>query len=256
MHSEAALPLNTIYAFIVVLARVSGAIVFVPIPGVSATPEPARVVVALSLTMALFPVWPAITVTPGLGLLAGWLLSEAAIGITIGLVIGFLSEAFGLFGQMIGLQAGYSFASTIDPTTQADSGIFIVLAQTISGLLFFTLGLHREVLSVFAHSLETQPPGTFAITPVTAQAVIRLGSTIFSTGIRLSLPVVALMLMVDLALALLGRINSQLQLLTLALPAKMLTALAILSAVAVMLPRVYLDYARRLLDALPVVTGR
>ena len=44
--------------------------------------------------------------------------------------------------------------------------------------------------------------------------------------------------MVDVALALLGRINSQLQLLSLAFPAKMLTALVLLSWMSAMFPRI------------------
>jgi flagellar biosynthetic protein FliR len=255
MLSEASLPLTTVYAFVLVLARVSGAIVYIPIPGFSAGPEPVRIILALSLTLALFPLWPAISVVPGVGLLVGWLIAEAALGITIGLVVGFISEAFGIFGQMVGLQAGYSFASTIDPTTQADSGIMVILSQTISGLLFFALGLHREVLRLFAHSLETIPPGSFVITPSAADAVIRLGSTVFSTGARLAFPVVALMVMVDLALALLGRINAQLQLGSLTFPAKMLAGLAIISAMAGIFPMVCRAYAERLFGALPALLG-
>jgi flagellar biosynthetic protein FliR len=256
MLSEASLPLTTIYAFLLVLARISGAIVFVPIPGFSVGPEPVRIILALSFTISLFPLWPAVTVVPGLGLLTGWMVAEAALGITVGLVVSFLAEAFGVFGQMVGLQAGYSFASTIDPTTQADSAIFVVLAQAISGLLFFTLGLHREVLRFFAHSLETIPPGSFAITPVGADTLIRLGSSIFSTGVRLAFPVVALMVMVDLALALLGRINAQLQLGSLTFPAKMLAGLAIVSAMATLFPPICRAYAERLFEALPAITGR
>ena len=44
--------------------------------------------------------------------------------------------------------------------------------------------------------------------------------------------------MVDVALALLGRINAQLQLLTLAFPAKMLIALILLSWISPMFPRI------------------
>ncbi len=249
------IPLTTIYAFLLVLTRISGAMVFVPIPGFSASPEPVRIILAVSFTIALFPLWPAIAALPGLGLLIGWMLSEAALGITVGLVVGLLSEAFVLFGQMVGLQAGYSFASTIDPNTQADSSIFVVLAQSISGLLFFALGLHREVLRVFARSLETQPPGSFMLTLSTAETVIHLGSNIFTMGLRLALPVAALLIMVDIALALMGRINAQLQLLTLAFPAKMLTALAVLSVVAALLPRVYQSYAGRLFESLPALVG-
>ena len=57
-------------------------------------------------------------------------------------------------------------------------------------------------------------------------------------GVRLALPVVALLVMVDVALALLGRLNAQLQLLSLAFPAKMLTALVVLSWVAALFPRI------------------
>jgi flagellar biosynthetic protein FliR len=255
MPNEASLPLTTIYGFLLVLARISGAIVFVPIPGFSAGPEPVRIILALSFTVALYPLWPVISVAPGIGLLAGWLISEAALGITVGLVVSLLAEAFGIFGQMVGLQAGYSFASTIDPTTQADSSIFVILAQAISGLLFFSLGLHREVLRLFAHSLENTPPGSFAITPAHADALIRLGSSIFSTGVRLAFPVVALMVMVDIALALLGRINAQLQLGSLTFPAKMLAGLAIVSAMAAIFPTICQSYAERLFAALPALMG-
>jgi flagellar biosynthetic protein FliR len=255
MPSEMSLPFATLFSFLVVLARIAGAVIFTPIPGVTALAEPARVVLALSITMALAPLWPTVTATPSIGLLAGWLISEAALGITIGLVVSFLSEAFAVFGQMVALQAGYSFASTVDPNTQADSGVILVLAQTISSLLFFALGLHRQVIGIFANSLSAQPPGSFALSKVTADSVIHLSSTIFSTGLRMALPVIALLVMVDMALALLGRINSQLQLLSLAFPAKMLAALALLTAIAGLFPRVYSTYASRLFEALPAVTG-
>jgi flagellar biosynthesis protein FliR len=49
--------------------------------------------------------------------------------------------------------------------------------------------------------------------------------------------------MLDVSLALLGRLNSQLQLLTLAFPVKMLTALVVLSWVAALLPRLMLELA-------------
>ena len=57
-------------------------------------------------------------------------------------------------------------------------------------------------------------------------------------GVRLALPIVALLVMVDVALALLGRINAQLQLLSLSFPAKMLTTLILLSWLATMFPRI------------------
>ena len=58
----------------------------------------------------------------------------------------------------------------------------------------------------------------------------------FSTGMRLALPMVAILLLVDISLALLGRVNAQLQLLTIAFPVKMLVGLAIFGWLLLLMP--------------------
>jgi flagellar biosynthetic protein FliR len=239
MPDNVTLSAGTLYGFLLVLARVSGALIFVPLPGVKSAPEPARVALALGFTLALYAQWPGVR-TDGVtvAVLAGWALAEAAVGIAIGVCVAIALEAFLLAAQVLGLQAGYAYASTIDPNTEADSGILLVFAQLMSGMLFFALGLDREILRLFAQSLERVPAGTYIFRRETAEPLIRLGATLFSVGVRLALPVVALLIMVDVALALLGRINAQLQLLSLAFPAKMLTALILLSWISTMFPRI------------------
>lgn len=244
MPDNLTLSVGTLYAFLLVLARVGGALVFVPLPGLKGAPEPVRAALALGFTLALFGRWPAIdasNVTP-VKLLA-WAASEAALGIAIGVSVAIVLEAFTLAAQVLGLQAGYAYASTIDPNTEADSGILLVLAQLVAGLLFFSLGLDREILRLFAQSLERVPAGVYVLGPLSAQSLIKLGSSLFSVGVRLALPVVALLVMVDVALALLGRLNAQLQLISVAFPAKMLTALLVLSWVAALFPRILLEFS-------------
>jgi flagellar biosynthetic protein FliR len=235
---------GVLYAFLLVLARVAGALVFVPLPGIKGGPAPARAALALGFTLALYGCWPAVNaeVVTGMGMVR-WASAEAAVGIAIGVAVAFGLEAFGLAAQVLGLQAGYAYASTIDPNTEADSGILLVLAQLVAGMLFFALGLDREVLRLFARSLEAVPAGSYQFGPVTAAILIRLGASLFSVGVRLALPVVALLVMVDVALALMGRLNQQLHLLSLAFPAKMLTALAVLSWIAVLFPRILGEFS-------------
>ena len=165
------------------------------------------------------------------------------MGIAIGVSVAIVLEAFTLAAQVLGLQAGYAYASTIDPNTEADSGILLVFAQLMAGMLFFSLGLDREVLRLFARSLERIPVGTYVFGLPAAEALIRLASNLFAVGVRLALPVVALLVLIDFALALLGRLNQQLQLLSLAFPIKMLTALVVLSWVAVLFPRIMLQFS-------------
>jgi flagellar biosynthetic protein FliR len=238
MHTNFTLSTGTLFAFLLVLARVAGALIFVPFPGLKSAPDTVRAALALGFTLALYGQWPAVDASNvGPARLIGWTLSEASIGIAIGVCVAIVLEAFLLAAQLLGQQAGYGYASTIDPTTQADSGLLIVFAQLISGMLFFTMGLDRDVFRLFAESLGRIPPGAFVFTPSSAESMIRLGSILFSVGMRLALPVVALMILVDVSLALLGRLNAQLQLLTLAFPAKMLAALLVLSWIAAVFPR-------------------
>ena len=244
MPTNLTLSIGSLLGFLLVLVRVSGALAFVPLPGMNAGPHPARAALALGFSLALAARWPAVdgsAITPARFVV--WVLAEAAMGIAIGISVALVLEAFTLAAQVLGLQAGYAYASTIDPNTEADSGILLVLAQLVSGLLFFALGLDREVLRLFARSFDKAPAGSYPFGPQSAEPLIRLGAELLSIGVRLALPVVALLVMVDVALALLGRLNQQLQLLSLAFPAKMLTALAVLATVAALVPRILVQFA-------------
>jgi len=229
----------TLLGFLLTLARVAGVFVFVPMPGIGGVVNPARVILSLGITVALYPLWPRIATYPAVGTLAMWLAVEAALGIGIGLAVAFVTEAFAMGAQAMSLQAGYAFASTFDPNTQADSAVVVVLMQIMTGLLFFTTGLDREVIRIFARSLEIYPAGQFVLTRGAAAQVLALGSTIFSTGLRLALPVIAVMVMIDISLALLGRVNAQLHLTVVAFPVKMLIFLTLMGWLAMLFPVLY-----------------
>jgi len=256
VQAQLTIALPAVLGFVLVLARVSGAFVFVPIPGINASAALVRAVLSLSLTLALFPRWPHVNLTePVIGGLAVAMMAELALGLTIGVAVAVLNEAFLMAGQIIGLQAGYAYASTVDPATQADSGILVVFAQLIAGLLFFALGLDREVIRAFARSLDAFPAGSFVMTPASAEKILRLGAGIFSVGLRLAMPVLALLLLVDVAMALLGRLNQQIQLLILAFPVKMMATIALLAMMAVLFPRVYRGYAEQVLARVATAAG-
>jgi flagellar biosynthesis protein FliR len=87
-----------------VLARVSGALIFVPLPGLKGAPEPVRIALALGFTLALYGQWPVVgTANVTVAVLAGWALSEAAVGLAIGVSVAIALEAFSLAAQVLGL---------------------------------------------------------------------------------------------------------------------------------------------------------
>ena len=238
MHGELQLSTATLLGFLVTLARIGGVFVFLPLPGMKSVADMARIILSVCITMALFPQWPRVSPEISIALLVVWTISEAALGIGIGLAVAFVTEALLVAAQTLGLQAGYAFASMVDPNTQADSGVLVVFAQLAAGLLFFAAGLDREVLRVFARSLEILPAGSFVLSRGMGERLLSNGAAMFSTGVRLAMPVIAVLAMVDISLALLGRVNAQLQLLTIAFPIKMMLALTVFGWILVLLPSV------------------
>jgi flagellar biosynthesis protein FliR len=246
MPVEAGDLLRSATGFALVLIRIAGMFVFVPLPGARSASPVARVMLAAIVAAAMRPLWPETGVLTG-GQLLFAAAAETALGLSIGLAVTVIEEAFLLGAQTLSLQAGYSFATTIDPTSQADSSVLQVFMGLMSGLLFFSFGLHVFVMRAVAESLVTMPPGTGWHLSSSA-ALITLAGEIFPTGLRLAMPVIALLLLVDVSLALLGRINAQLQLLTLAFPAKMAVGLGVLAGMIAMAAALYHQFAARSLE--------
>jgi flagellar biosynthetic protein FliR len=118
------------------------------------------------------------------------------------------------------------------------------------------MGFDRVLLTILARSLETHPPGTaFVASRASVEALVMLGSSIFSTGLHLALPLMTLLFLIDLSIGLLGHLNSQLQLIALAFPAKMIAALAALSFLVLLIPKLYQQLGAAAFTALGRLLG-
>jgi flagellar biosynthetic protein FliR len=244
------------YAFLLVLARVAGLIAFLPIPAWRSAPMLIRAVLACVMTIALFPVWPHLPdVSPAVGQLAVWVFSEMGFGLAAGLAVSFLTEGFQVGAQVLGMPAGFGYAQTIDPSSQADSSVLQVLTMLTTGLLFFSTGLDGVVIRILAASFQKYPAGSWSPSAASLDDVVHLGAGMFSLGLRIALPVVALLLLIDVALALLGRMQQQLHLLSLAFPIKMMAALGLLTAIAPLLPKLFSAAASHTIAALWRLAG-
>lgn len=245
------IPFGLILNFGLVLCRMAGLLTFLPIPGLKTGFEPHRLTLAVLFTVLVLP-WTDTASTPllSLGDMARTVASEAALGIGLGLCVALIQEGIQLATQMIGLQAGFSYASTIDPTSNADSAILQVLFTLASSLMFLALGFDTILFRFLLLGVQNVPPGQWTLTTEHAGAVLALFPQLFIDAIRCSLPVVAILLMIDTALAILSRMQPQLQLLTLSFPVKMLAAMVFLAYGAPLLPTAVERAATRSLETM------
>jgi flagellar biosynthetic protein FliR len=251
MHAEARLSLSVMYGFLLTLSRVSGILVCAPVPGLRDGSAAARTVLSLGLTFILLPVWPAVPAgEPSLGRMAGWIAAQFAFGMLAGAALALFLEGVQLAAQMIGLQAGYSFASTIDPSTQADTSTLQMMMQLFAGYLLFAFGMDRQLIRILAAGMGSPAGDTRFFTAASGEALIRLGGSIFTTGLRLAMPVLALLLLLDIALAVLGRFHQQMQLISLSFPLKMLAGLTMLASILTLYPVALHKLAEHALEVL------
>ena len=248
MQSELSIALPVLYGFALTLARIVGVFAFLPMPGTGGGAPMARIVLALACTLALSSRWPSPPEPGGAGPFAMWIASEALLGVLTGVAVGFIADAFLLGAQVLSMPAGFAYASAFDPNTNADSGILLIFAQLLSGMMFFTTGLDGHIIRAFANSLESVPPGTFVARAAMAEELIRLGTSMFTLALRLAIPVVALLLVVDLALGILGRLNSHIQIVSLSFPVKMLVSIVLLASLLSVVPPLFREQSGRVIE--------
>jgi flagellar biosynthetic protein FliR len=240
MHAEPLLSYATLFGFLFTLARISCVFALLPLAVFRAAPDSAKIVLALAFTVILFPEWKApVSAESGIGPLIRGIAGEAAMGLTIGLALAIVLEVFQLAAQIVSLQAGFGFASTIDPSSGADSTVLLTLAQITAGLLFFATGSDRMLIRALADSLRLCPPGTFSMNRGWAEVMIRFSATIFSAGLRLAAPIIALLLLADAALAVLGRVQMQIHLVSLTMPVKLAVAMLMIASTLTFQPQLF-----------------
>jgi flagellar biosynthetic protein FliR len=233
MRTDALFSYPTLIGSLFTLARVSGVFALLPLASFRTAPDQAKVLLSLGFTAMLSPQWKLQTSISdeSISRIVAGLAAELGLGLAIGLTVTIVLEVFQAAAQIVSLQAGFGFASTIDPTSGADSTVLITVAQLTAGLLFFTAGGDRMLIRVLSDSFQFCPPESFAIRGGWGDAMIRFSSTIFNAGLRLAAPVVALLLLADASLAVLGRIQSRLHLVSLTMPVKLCATMLLLSAI-------------------------
>ena len=239
------LPAALLVNYALLLLRMSALTLFVPFPGARRGLAASRIALAVALAALLSPLahtqldpaWMS-------GGAAAWSLlalcaSEMTLGAAIGCTVRLLLESFGLAAQALGFQAGYSYVNMVDPTSEVDASILNVLLALLASLLFLALDLHLFLVKALAESLRAAPLGSFVTRPLHADLMVKLGGAMFTTALRLALPVMALLLLIDLTLGLLNQVHSRMQLLTLSFTLKIVAATAALYAVLPLSVKVY-----------------
>lgn len=132
-------------------------------------------------------------------------LKEISIGLLLGYITLLYFDIFRFGGEVIGMQIGFSFVQTIDPESNRNMAIIGEILQLISVLIFLMLNGHLLILLALAKSFDIVPVVALKARPIFVAELVRISSGIFLLGLQIALPIIAMVLVSDVALGLVAR---------------------------------------------------
>jgi flagellar biosynthesis protein FliR len=185
---------------------------FAAAPPFNSVAIPARAKVALAFIIAFVI---AATVKPAAPLAFSWATAVlAAEQVLVGLVIGFAMQltlaAMAFAGDFIGVQMGFGFAGLFDIQSRFEVPVMSDFFSLVGLLLFLALNGHLVLLGVLVKSFEVVPVTVGSgIAAEGWHALAGAGAGLFQMGVWLALPVVAVLLAANLAMAIVSRVTPQ-----------------------------------------------
>jgi flagellar biosynthetic protein FliR len=208
-----------------VMLRCTGLVFTAPIYGHHAVPTLVKVGLSAALTVALVKTAGATAGSMPLILAAP---VELLIGASLGFILTMAFQAVEVAGKVISIQLGLSLASVFSGTGEESGTSIDPFFSVLAGLTFLAMGLHLAVVQVLANSFIVYPVGGGwpADMAMTGAQTIALS---LELGVRVALPIALVLLLTELAVALLARAIPQINVFILGLPLKMLVGIAVLA---------------------------
>ncbi|MBW3113856.1 MULTISPECIES: flagellar biosynthetic protein FliR [Bacillaceae] len=159
------------------------------------------------------------------------IMKEAMVGLLIGFVAYMIVSAIQIAGGFIDFQMGFAIANVIDPQTGAQSPLTGQYLYTFALLLLLALNGHHLLLDGIFYSYQLIPidrPWIPFGNENLADYVISAFNSMFVIAFQMSVPVVATLFLVDVALGIVARTVPQLNVFVVGFPIKIAVAFIVL----------------------------
>ncbi len=257
MSGDAAALLATLpawaFSFVLVMARVGGAVALLPGLGESEPPAILRVGLAAAIAALLLPgIAPSISAVPEASVQAGAMIAaELITGLWLGWLARMMVLALPIAGQFIGYMMGIANVLQPDPILGSQATPVSSLLAIAAPLFVLASGLYALPLAALAGSYAIIPAG--AMLPATggAQTAVRAVGFAFGVALQLASPFILVSVVWNLAIGLLARLVPRLQVYFVAMPAQLLGGMLLLAVLASALMSAWGEAARTAFGALP-----
>ncbi len=227
--------LNHVGPFLLVLFRMSGLLVFSPVLSSSILPLRLRALLTFAFALAVYPALGEVNHTPvntDLFSLAPAIFAETLIGAAMGLMAALPMYAVQLGGLVMGQQAGMSLGQVYNPALDVETDTLGQFLQYGALVLFIMMGGLEAMFVALANTFGSVPIMHAGLgegfSPVTL--LTGLVASGFELALRVSAPVLCIILIETIASALLARTIPQINVQSLGFSVKVVITMVCLAA--------------------------
>ncbi len=200
-------PEGNIIAFALIFLRIIPFVIVWPIFGSSFVPIPVKLLLSLILSVVLYPVVQKqnvdlMKISETLVFLSA---REIAVGIFLGFLLRFFFFAVSIGGEMIGVSSGLSSAQLFNPALGSQTNILEQAQVIIATLFMLSVNGHHLFINGLAQSFEIIPLSDIGLKYQGFVGIGLFARGAFLVGIKMALPVIMSVFVVNLFMGLLGR---------------------------------------------------
>lgn len=224
-------------AFIWPFTRILGLIATAPVTGRPQFPNRVKIGLAILISIVIAPGLPAIPrIDPaswaGLFMLA----NELAIGVALGFLMRLVFSAVEMAADLMSLQMGLGFAQFYDVSAAAQVPVLGRFFGLAAALTFLAIDGHLLLFAVLSESFTTLPIGGGS-SGVFWKTLASFGGNLVFSALSLALPVIAALLITNLALGVLTRAAPQLNIFAVGFPITLMIGIvAAIFSISYLLP--------------------
>ncbi len=215
MNLVEAFAYNSIWVFIVVLARVSPLLMMMPPLRGPSIPMRIRAMIGISIASMITPlVYDQATALPtSLPLVVVGVIGELLLGLVMGMIVSLIIGGMQMGGQFISQLGSMEMADSSDALEESPIPVISQVFGWLGIALFLFLGGHRYMLDGFMQSFARYPAGSVVFQDHWLDVTIGLLMDSLIIGIRVGAPVAIALLLSNLITALLARTVPQINIL-------------------------------------------
>lgn len=231
IHLLSQLEGNQLGGFILVLARVTPLFLLAPIFSSTAIPPVVKGMIAVGISVGLTPIAMHGQHIPSDPLqVAGLVLEGLLVGTSFAFALAVLMAAVESAGSFIDVVSGFSYGELINPLSGQTGAVMSRFYTLFGTMIFLVIGGDAWTLRGLGRTFQLVPLTEAPRLGSLVSGAVQAFSTIFTSALEIGAPVLAALLITDVAFGVVSKVVPQMNVFAVGFPTKVAVAMLVVAA--------------------------